>query len=401
MADTLLNQATRDFVAAHAADDVRRLALRGCPPGVDLPLALDQIAGRQRARTKLPQWAAIEGIVYPPHLSMEQCSSEPTAQYKARLAGQGRLMADLTGGFGVDFSYMARGFSRAVYVERQPRLCQLTSHNLGLLGVQADVVCDDGIDYLRQTDQHFDLLYLDPARRDDHGARTYGIADCTPDVLAARHLLTERADRVIVKLSPMLDWRKAVADVGAEWVSEVHVVSVGGECKELLLVMGRGSSAGADGAPLRLVCVNDEQTFETRLSATAQPVAVSGSTVKEGSFLYEPNASIMKAGCFAELAERFGVAQLAPNSHLFISAHFIDTFPGRKFVVSAVSTLNKRELKTALQGVTQANVAVRNFPLSVAELRRRLKLRDGGDVYIMATTLADRTHALLVCRKAR
>ena len=384
---------TAAFIKRHADDDVRQLALHAkCLDGVDLTFALEQIAGRQTARRKLPAWASIEGIVYPPHLSMEQCSSEQTARYKACLAGQGRLIVDLTGGFGVDFSFMAQGFRKAVYVERQQSLCEIARENFQLLGLsQAEVVCCDASDFL-QTMEHADLIYLDPARRDDHGARTYGISDCTPDVLVLRELLLEKADRVIIKLSPMLDWRKAVNDVGEQYVREVHIVSVGNECKELLLLIGQGEG-------LRLVCVCDNQRLEAhnphKIHEPLEP-----HDPHHGLFLYEPNASIMKAGCFDEVSRQFQVGQLAQNSHLFVSADYVNDFPGRTFQIDAVTTMNKRELKEKLQGLTQANIAVRNFPLTVAELRKRLKLNEGGSAYIFATTLASGKRVLILCRKA-
>lgn len=382
------SEATAVFIRKFADADVRQLALQGAKYSeVDLPYALDQIAGRQTARQKLPSWAATEGIVYPPHLSMEQCSSEQTARYKAHLVGSGASVVDLTGGFGVDFSFLARGFSRAVYVERQARLCDIARENFLLLGLtQAEVVCGDSTDYL-QTMAPADVIYIDPARRDSHGGRTYGISDCTPDVSALRDLLLAKARRVLIKLSPMLDWRKAVADLGEQYVREVHIVSVGNECKELLLLCYSGNG-------LRLFCVNDDNVFEaTAKSALAPRIAHSF------NYLYEPNASIMKAGCFTEVAQRFGVAQVAQNSHLFTSAEPVEDFPGRSFQIEAVTSMNKRELKQHLQGLTQANITVRNFPLSVAELRRRLKLGEGGDVYIFATTLEDKSHVLLITRR--
>jgi hypothetical protein len=382
------SEATIAFIRQNADADVRQLALRGTKdPEVDLPFALDQIAGRQTARHKLPSWAAIDGIVYPPHLSMEQCSSEQTARYKASLIGSGGTMVDLTGGFGVDFSFLARGFQRAVYVERQEHLCAIARENFRLLGLsQAEVVCGDSTDYL-QAMSPVDFIYADPARRDNHGARTYGISDCTPDVLALRDLLLSKARQVLLKLSPMLDWRKAVSDLGEQYVREVHIVSVGNECKELLLLLGSGSGQ-------RLLCVNDDQVFEP----TAQ-IAQAPQTAHSPHYLYEPNASIMKAGCFTELSQHYGVVPIAHDSHLFISADHVGGFPGRSFQIDAVTTMNKRDLKETLQGLTQANITVRNFPLSVAELRRRLKLSEGGSTYIFATTLANGDRRLFVCHK--
>ena len=387
-----MNQTTADFIKAHLNDDVRQLALRGTKdPEVDLVWALDQIAGWQTARKKLPTWAAVAGVVYPPHLSMEQCSSEQTARYKVQLAGQPATMVDLTGGFGVDFSFLAKDARQAVYVERQAHLCDIARQNFRLLGLeQAEVVCADSEDYLRQMEP-VDLIYIDPARRDSHGGRTYGMADCSPDVISLRPLLLQKARRVLLKLSPMLDWRKAVSDLGSQYVSEVHIVSVGNECKELLVVMDERTNGQ------RLVCVNDDDIFETTLCEHPSPTVPC--IPQLSSFLYEPNASIMKAGCFDALARQYGVVPIAHDSHLFVSAEEVSQFPGRTFHIDAVTSLNKRELKAHLSGLTQANITVRNFPLSVAELRKRLKLSEGGSTYIFATTLATGEKVLIICRK--
>ena len=391
-----MNQATIDFIHIHAEADVRQLALQGTKnPEVDLSFVLEQIAGRQKAKTKLPSWAAVDGIVYPPHLSMEQCSSEQTARYKALIAGKGALIVDLTAGFGVDMAFMSQDFQKAIYVERQAPLCAISSENFKLLGLNhIEVICADGVGYLHQL-EHADLIFLDPARRDNHGARTYGIADCTPNVLELRDELLKKADRVMLKLSPMLDWRKAVEDLGH--VNEVHIVSVDNECKELLLILSKEKK------PLKLFCVNNDQVFggdqgdwlnERSIAEIRVPVPMSSQ-----AYLFEPNASIMKAGCFTLLEQRFGISQLDKNSHLFVSDTDICDFPGRRFIIEKTTSMNKRELKTALAGIDRANITVRNFPLSVAELRKRLKLKDGGNLYLFATTLADGQHQLFLCRK--
>ena len=383
-----VNQSTLDYIRQHADEDVRQLALRGhkCPD-VDLQYALEQIAGRQKARTKLPSWAAIDGIVYPPHLSMEQCSSEVTARYKASIAGKGALFVDLTAGFGVDMAFISQGFQKAVHVEQQPQLCAISSENFRLLGLNhIEVVCGDGVAYLH-TMRHADLLFIDPARRDVHGGRTYDISDCTPNVLEILDEMLVKADRVMIKLSPMLDWRKAVADLGK--VNEVHIISVDNECKELLLILSKTKK------PLRVFCVNNDECFEVVEGISSQPRPLP----QDMRYLYEPNASVMKAGCFDLIEQRFGVVQLERNSHLFVSDKEISRFPGRQFLIEKRTSMNKRELKATLADVDQANITVRNFPMSVAELRKRLKLKEGGDVYIFATTISDEGHQLLVCRK--
>lgn len=398
------NQATLDFIREHADDDVRQLALRGSKMSeVDLSYALEQIAGRQKAHTKLPSWASIDGIVYPPHLSMEQCSSELTARYKASIAGKGALFVDLTAGFGVDMAFIAQGFQKAVHVERQPQLCAISSENYNVLGLNhIEVVCGDGVEYLH-TMNHADLLFIDPARRDEHGGRTYGIADCTPNVLEMLDEMLEKADRVMIKLSPMLDWRKAVADLGK--VNDVHIISVDNECKELLLAVNSEERGKNSASPsLRVVCVNllsdgNKECFEFDGYHASPSSSAFHFSPFDSRFLYEPNASIMKAGCFGLLEQRFEVMQLDKNSHLFVSDKEVIGFPGREFLIEKHTSMNKRELKAALAGVDKANITVRNFPMSVAELRKRLKLKEGGEVYIFATTIANEGHQLLVCRK--
>lgn len=386
----LANQATLEFIRQHRHDDIRQLALQGRKyPEVDMVYALEQIYGRQKAETKLPTWASLDGIIYPAHISMEQCSSEITAKYKAKIAGSGTLFVDLTAGFGVDAAFISRNFLHAVTVEKQSCLCDISSANYKLLGYDnIQVVCGDGVEYLH-TMKSADLIFIDPARRDEHGSRTYGIADCTPNILPLLDELLEKAERVMIKLSPMLDWRKAVDDLGK--VSEVHIVSVDNECKELLLIVSRQNS------PLKMCCVNNDNVFECQIDSSAffSPVYQCESPV----FLYEPNASIMKGGCFGAVSERFNISQIEKNSHLFISDKEVPDFPGRHFIIDKITSLNKRDLKLAFDGIEKANITIRNFPMSVSELRKRLKLGDGGNTYIFATTVADGSHRLFVCRK--
>jgi len=403
----LINEQTWEFIRQHADADVRKLALQGVRDSeVDLMMALQQIAGRQTARRKLPSWAAVEGMVYPPHLNMEQCSSEQTARYKAELAGEGQAFVDLTGGFGVDFYWMSQGFRERYYVEQNADLCAIAKHNFHLLSHTCTVVCGSAADSLPQM-PYGSVIFLDPARRNEHGGRTYGIADCTPNVLELLPLLLEKGDKIILKLSPMLDWRKAVSDL--RHVTGVHIVSVNNECKELLIEMRNEKLGmrnvneemrnGAGG--VRVVCVNFQkdgcQLFAFDASWHAQPISHSSFLIPH--FLYEPNASVMKAGCFAEVEQRFAVRQLSANSHLFVSANEIRDFPGRCFHIDAVSSMSKRDLKETLTGMEHANITVRNFPMTADQLRKKLRLRDGGDVYIFATTGSDGQHQLFICRK--
>ena len=510
----IMNQATLDFIRQHQDDDVRQLAFLGSKyPEVDMPFALDQIRGRKMARVKLPRWASIDGIIYPPHISMEQCSSEQTALYKAELAarllglspsssengqekekesenasnlhlseicefaGKGAVdsefakneatckkqqilteskenvnemkeephegdfseetgFVDLTGGFGVDFSYIASRLGvKSMYVERQAHLCEAAKENFGRLGLKNAIVKNgDGIEVLHsfaskkeaaasdslgitedqsqsllKTNLGLKLIFIDPARRDDAGNKVVSLKDCTPDVTLLQEEMLSKADYVIIKLSPMLDWHRAISELNC--VKEVHIISVNNECKELLLVlsarnMGEMEASSADGevkhaGNLRIYCVNDAQSFVCdELDMESSSVKIAPSTFKEMQYLYEPNASLMKAGCFGVLSKRYGARMLSKNSHLFVSQAPIEAFPGRSFRIIAISSFNKKELKRHLSGITKANIATRNFPLSVAELRKRLKLKDGGETYIFATTLSDESHVLVITEKA-
>lgn len=437
-----MNQATQDFIRQHQDDDVRQLAFLGSKyPEVDMPFALDQIRGRKMARVKLPRWASLEGIIYPPHISMEQCSSESTALYKAELAA--RLLGlpasssgtemkaeneiefvDLTGGFGVDFSYIAARLGvKSMYVERQAHLCEAAKENFGRLGLKNAIVKNgDGIEILHsfhpkkkdavsaddslgitydqprsllKTNLGLKIIFIDPARRDGAGNKVVSLKDCTPDVTVLQEEMLSKADYVIIKLSPMLDWHRAISELSH--VREVHIISVNNECKELLLVL----SARNMGGNLRIYCVNDAQSFVCdEMDMESSSVKIAPSTLEEMQYLYEPNASLMKAGCFGVLSGRYDARMLSKNSHLFVSQAPIEAFPGRSFRIIAVSSFNKKELKRHLSGITKANIAARNFPLSVAELRKRLKLKDGGETYIFATTLSDESHVLMITEKA-
>lgn len=450
-----MNQATQDFIRQHQDDDVRQLAFLGSKyPEVDMPFALDQIRGRKMARVKLPRWASLEGIIYPPHISMEQCSSESTALYKAELAA--RLLGlpasssgtemkaeneiefvDLTGGFGVDFSYIAARLGvKSMYVERQAHLCEAAKENFGRLGLKNAIVKNgDGIEVLHsfhpkkkdaasaddslgitydqprsllKTNLGLKIIFIDPARRDDAGNKVVSLKDCTPDVTVLQEEMLSKADYVIIKLSPMLDWHRAISELSQ--VREVHIISVNNECKELLLVLSArnmgdmevSSAAGAvkRAGNLRIYCINDAQSFVCdEMDMESSSVKIAPSILEEMQYLYEPNASLMKAGCFGVLSDRYDARMLSKNSHLFVSQAPIEAFPGRSFRIIAVSSFNKKELKRHLSGITKANIATRNFPLSVAELRKRLKLKDGGETYIFATTLSDESHVLMITEK--
>ena len=390
-----MNQATLDYIREHAEADVRQLALQGTKnPEVDLPFALDQIAGRQKAKIKLPTWAATDGIIYPPHLSMEQCSSEQTARYKGCLAGTSVSFVDLTGGFGVDFAFIASAINQhpspntqhLIYVEQQASLCAISSENFKLLGLNhIEVVCADGVEYLHQLD-HADLIFLDPARRDNHGARTYGIADCTPNVLELRDELLQKADRVMLKLSPMLDVSKALTELYN--VSHVFIIGLEGECKEITLLMQRD----VDAEPvITAVDIKANGTPEITVSSAksadnALPLPIADpQQLQPGTYISEPSAPYMKSALFRTIAAKTNTSLLHPDTHLFWSKEKPENFPGRTFQLEGIIPFDKRSLSSLAK--TQANLSVRNFPESAPALQQRLKLRDGGPRYLIAIFL--------------
>ena len=383
------------FIEENVRADVRSLALQAKKyPQVDMAMAVVQIAGRQIAEAKVPSWYRTEGLLYPKHLSMEQCSSEATAIYKAGLV-EGDTFADLTGGFGIDCSFLSRKFKQADYVERQSELCELAMHNFPLLGLKIGVHNEDGVEYLKQM-YPVDVLFLDPARRDGHGEKTVAISDCEPDVSALEDLLVEKAKKVMVKLSPMLDLSLALKAL--KYVREVHIVSVNNECKELLLILEKST----DSLEIVIHCEQITSTGEHQRYAFTQEQERTSDcplAAEVGAYLYEPNASILKAGAYRSLTQTYPVNKLHASSHLYTSPYYIEDFPGRRFQVEAVSGFGKKELKTLLQGLEKANLTIRNFPSSVADLRKRLKLKEGGECYLFATTLSDESKVIIKCRK--
>ena len=387
---------TATFICNHRGDDVARLALQ-IDGRADSDFILRQIDGWQRLRHKVPSWASADKLIYPKRLSIEQASGEEAARYKElivrRLLPHGGTMADLTGGFGVDFSFMARRFDRATYVERDEELCMLARHNFSLLGLSANIVCSDGVDYLKNM-QPVDQIFIDPARRDNVGRKTVGISDCEPDITALLPLLREKSKYTLVKLSPMLDWHEAMRSINAikRCMTEIHVVASDGECKELLFVLG---DEDLSVSPM-IYCSDGESSFSFRSEDEEQCVCTIASA--PNTYIYEPNAAIMKAGAFKSVGQRYGLQKLHKNSHLYTSDSKVDMFPGRCFRLIEVDGFGKQDLKRLVG--RQANLTIRNFPESATTLRRRLRLTDGGDEYWFATTLADNRKVILRCTKA-
>ncbi len=381
------------------ANDAVAMALRTADADERRAL-LRRAEGRRRLTAKVPGWAEVEALAYPSGLALEQCSSETTACYKAelvrRLVSDGRRMVDLTGGLGVDFSFMAPMFGKAVYVEQSEDLCAVARHNFPLLGLslgeagRVEVVQADA-EVFAATMPPADLVFIDPARRDDVGRKTVRIEDCRPDLTRLLPTLLERAGVVVAKLSPMLDIDDAVARL--QDVNEVHIVGTAGECKEVVLVMRAGATSG----PV-IHMADDKSRLSYRRADEREAVPTYAAEMKR--WLYVPSAVVMKAGAFKWTAVRFGLEKLHPDTHLYTSDAFVADFPGRVMEVTGCYGFSKQEVKRLKTDIGEkANVAVRHFPEAAETVRRRLKLKDGGDRFVFAVTMADGSHSLIAGRR--
>jgi hypothetical protein len=404
MQEPVITSAEKDFIQEHLCDSVTALALgMGRLPHLNARRVLQQVAGYQVVAQKVPSWYANLDLLFPVSLSLEQCSSEAAARYKVSLLNRPEMgtmdrLADLTGGLGVDFSFLAAGRSKALYVERQPELCELAQHNFPALGLKkTEIRQGNGPEILGTLSEKLDVIFIDPARRNQRGGKMVALSDCEPDLTQIRSLLLSKASYVLVKLSPMLDISMALNDL-PETV-EVHIVSVDGECKELLFLLK--SEMQALNSPL-LYAVNlrsnaSDQSFSFRKTQEQQALCRYAKTF--AAYLYEPNASLLKAGAFSILTQAFEVQKLHPNSHLYTSRTLISDFPGRIFAVDSVFSYRSKEMKSQLTGITKANITVRNFPDTVADIRKKTGLKEGGEVYLFATTLYDGSKVLVKVHK--
>ena len=395
-----INESTWQYIAAHSEDDVTHLALHPSKdPQVDMAMALQQIAGRQKAKEKLPEWYATEGVLYPKKVSMEQCSSSQTAEYKASLV-EGDSFADFSGGFGVDTVALARKFDKGWYVEPQEELCELFQHNCKVLDINNVNIVNGTMEEHLDTIGPVDTIYLDPSRRDTHGRRVVSLADCTPNLPEWKSALLERCNTLMVKLSPMIDIFQTFRDLPETYA--VHVVAVEGECKEVVFLLTRRD------APWRvsttdptIIAVDINKNNNTRVQSTLETERTTPPCIATelGAYLYEPNAAVMKAGIFNALSQQFHIAKLAKNTNLFTADELHEDFPGRIFRIEAVHEFHPRKTAKELSHLANASIAVRNFPLSAEELRKTLKIKNGNACYLFGCTLSGGMKCVIVCEK--
>lgn len=394
----------KQFVADHLQDDTARLLFAAHRyPTLDMPFAVEQIEARRRLKNKLPEWYANPDLIMGGRIPAEQCSSEATARYKQSLLKGCRSLCDMTGGMGVDFWYMSRGLDYAVYTECQPHLCVAARHNFEKLSEAEESPTRIEIREGLSTEMPIpdvDAIYLDPARRSEEGTRIYEIEDCVPNVIAWQRELLSHCKKMIVKVSPMADLSRTLQRLIG--VTELHIVSVRNECKELLIV--QQFPAHEESGPVKIHCVDFLSSglvsFDFEMSELSGSLTVPLVSNLAGiKYLYEPDVSIMKAQAFAPVASRYPVLMLDANTHLFGSVQEVHDFPGRSFVIDQVLEFSSRQLKQLKKLIPQANLAVRNFPLSPDELRSRTGIRDGGAVYLYGCQVNNEGYKLLLCHK--
>ena len=377
----------------HALDDPHQLALQA-HRYPDLPIAAiaEQLQVRRKAQYKLPEWFATEGLIFPPTLSMEQCSSEATARYKSSLL-RGQRLVDLTGGAGVDTYYLNQSFGQTDYVEQDGRLAQLARHNFAVLGASSiSTHATSAEAFLSSLLQPVDAIYLDPARRDTQARRVFQLADSTPNVLELQNELLAKATTVLLKTAPLLDIQATLQAL--KNVSQVHVVAVRNEVKEVLYRMDRGHT----GEP-KITAINLQTAFEASFSFfRAQETRAEVTYADPMTYLYEPHAALMKAGAFKLIAQRFGLSKLHPNTHLYTSDELMSDFPGRTFRCRAVVPYQKKATRKCLSD-GKASIATRNFPDTVATVRKKLGLADGGDAYLFAARMANEQLRIIIADK--
>ncbi len=411
-----MDAATRDFIETHLNDDVRRLALTKFPDNIDKTFVLNQIESRQHLSKKVPSWASNPDLLYPKHLSIEQCSSEITARYKTSIISEGEVFVDLTGGLGVDSYFLSEKFKEAFYVESQKELCDLAEHNFSVLGRKITVVNSEAESFLNvlAADTHAQItVFVDPARRDIYNRKMVSLHDCSPDVveLIEKYGKTSlRNATILIKLSPMLDISKIVSEL--KGIIEIHIVAVKNECKEVLALLRQGyegeplvistelrpkGEGGGDPITASALPATEKISFIFNESEEKSAAPTFASIIKK--YLYEPGAALMKAGAFKLVSQRFEIDKLHINSHLYTSDKLVPDFPGRVFEVVESASFNKKVKKELLKDVTEASVSVRNFPLTANDLRKSLNLKESDDTFIFGTTMMGEKKVVILCKK--
>lgn len=393
----LLTPVLKDFIQAHLDDDTDKLLLSASRyPDIDMLFAVNQIVSRRQVKEKLPNWYNNNELVFPAKITTEQCSSEITALYKQQLI-RGSHLCDLTGGLGIDSYYFSKITSQVTYIERFASYCEAAEHNFDTLGAHNIRVIKGDSTALAHTLDEVSTFYIDPARRSDTNKRVFALQECEPDIVQLKNNLLSHSRRLIVKISPMADIPETLRLLPE--TKEVHIVSVKNECKELLFVLEQPDRQEEP----EITCINytsasQPDKFSFRLSEEKNAIPETAGKIK--GYLYEPNSSILKGGAFKLISRQLGVEKIHQHSHLYTSEEQVDNFPGRSFKVDKTFAFSGKLLKQLGTLFPQANITTRNFNLSVAEFRKRSGIREGGNIYLFATTAEGNQHLIIACRKS-
>jgi 16S rRNA G966 N2-methylase RsmD len=365
------------FIQDHINDDPYELMFSTHKyPGLPMREIAEQIASRQKVKDKLPEWFANDQLLFPPKENLEQASSEITAKFKAQFM-KGDSFLDLTGGTGIDTFYIAQNFERSTYAEPNEELCELATHNFSELGADIKVRNDKAEHVLSENATKADWIFIDPSRRDESKNRLYALADCVPNVIELESKLLNSADNVLIKVSPMIDIKKSLKQFKSCY--KVLVVAVDDEVKELLLYLNSANDQEVEIEAWNLSSKHEDEAFAFSYS---EEEALSFDIGRPASYLYEPNSSLMKAGAFKLIGSRFKLQKLHPNTHLYTSENLIKEFPGKKLLIKEIIQPSKKEIKKRItEG--KVNVIVRNYPMGANDIKRKFKLHDGGDDFLV------------------
>ncbi|WP_271405026.1 class I SAM-dependent methyltransferase [Tenacibaculum soleae] len=385
----ILHPEVQQFIIDNLNSDITKLILKGSPfNNITIQELSNQIISRQKSKNKLPNWFNTQNIYYPPKISIEQTSSEITAEYKANLLS-GSNFIDITGGFGIDAFYFAKKFKNVIHSEINDELSKIVAHNYQQLKVNnIQTVASDGLEFLKNNGQKFDCIYIDPSRRDDVKGKVFLLKDCLPNVPENIDFLFTKSDTILIKNSPMLDITATINEL--KFVKEIHVVAVNNEVKELLFLLKKEYKGKIKMNTSNLLKENRQE-----LEFTLKNISDLKYSLPQ-NFIYEPNAAILKSGGFNQITEQYNVGKLHQHSHLYTSEEIIENFPGRIFKIDAVFSYNKKQLKKKL-AIDKANITTRNFPKTVAQIRKETKLKDGGNIYLFFTKNLDEKLIVLKC----
>ena len=390
MNNKILHKEVQNFINSNLKADITKLILKGSPfDNITIQEIAEQIEAKKRCEKKLPTWFTLKNVYYPNKLNIEQTSSEITAKHKASLVS-GATLIDLTGGFGVDSFYFSQQIKNVTHCEINKELSEIVVHNFGILNSKnISTYVGDGFEYFKKNNTKFDWIYIDPSRRNEAKGKVFLLEDCLPNIPENLDFLFKYADNILLKISPILDIKSAINEL--KFVKEIHVIAVENEVKELLLLLKKNYTQQIEYRTINITKKN-AQTFNFNFNSI-----VSANYSEPKKYIYEPNTAILKAGAFQQISAHYDVDKLHQHSHLYTSNNLIN-FPGRIFKILQTTSYNKKEL-TKLIPSRKANITTRNFPETVAQIRKKSNIKDGGNQYLFFTTDLNNKHIVIICEK--